>query len=84
MMKNTKSNLSPLENTKLFDAEKLKRHIEDKGCTLYLERPQFASWEEPYYTFSLATPDSGMAGASISEVMEYLVTNNIQIGRAHV
>lgn len=76
-MKNTKSNLSPLENTKLFDAEKLKRHIEDKGCTLYLERPQFASWEEPYYTFSLVTPDSWMAEASISKVMEYLVTNNI-------
>lgn len=75
----TKFNPETLRNVKLFDAEKLKRHIEseDKNCVLYLDRPQLASWENPRYTFSLITPDCGLREASIGEIMECLEESDI-------
>lgn len=73
----TTFNVKQLENTKLFDAERLCRRLERAGCSLSTERPQFAAWEKPCFRFSLATPDSWNDDLSISDVMEYLTTNGL-------
>lgn len=73
----TKINLETLKNVKLFDAERLRYHIEDRGCVLYLTRPQLAAWMKPHYTFSFTAPDCGLMEVSISEVMECLDENGI-------
>lgn len=73
----TTFNLKQLAHAKLFDAEKLCRHLESSGSSLSPERPQLAAWEKPCFRFSLAIPGSWNDDLSISDVMKCLTANGL-------
>lgn len=73
----TTFNLKQLAHAKLFDAEKLCRHLERSGSSLSPERPQLAAWEKPCFRFSLAIPGSWNDDLSISDVMKCLTANGL-------